>query len=62
MSCVFTDESRFCLRMPDGREQVYCRSEERFTPCATKLRENFNGGSIMVWPESAEAHTDLHFF
>lgn len=60
---LFTDESRFCLKVPDGRQRVYRRLGERFTSCTTKIRKNFNGGSLMVWTGiSADAHTDLHFF
>ncbi|EFN73729.1 Transposable element Tcb2 transposase, partial [Camponotus floridanus] len=60
---LFTDESRFCLKVPDGRHRVYRRPGERFAPCTVKARENFYSGSIMVWAGiSADAHTDLHFF
>lgn len=59
---LFTDESRFCLRSPDGRERVWRRQNERFMDCVISERLSFNGGSVMVWAGiSREAHTDLIF-
>lgn len=59
--CVlFTDESRFCLRSPDGRERVWRRQGERFADCCISPRTPFGGGSVMVWAGiSIEARTDL---
>ena len=49
--------------MPDGRQRVYRHAGEQFAPCASKLKENFNVGFIMVWARiSANNHMDLHFF
>lgn len=60
---LFSDESRFCLYSPDGRERVYRRRGERFADCTVSERYSYNGGSVMVWAGiSADAHTDLHFF
>lgn len=59
---LFTDESRFCLRSPDGRERVWRRRGERYFDCMISERLSFNGGSVMVWAGiSTEAHTDLLF-
>ncbi|XP_014473495.1 PREDICTED: uncharacterized protein LOC106743807 [Dinoponera quadriceps] len=33
LDVLFSDESRFCLYSPDGRERVYHRIGERFTDC-----------------------------
>lgn len=60
---LFTDESRFALFSPDGRERVYRRDGERFADCTVSERHSYNGDSVMVWAGiSANAHTDLHFF
>lgn len=59
---LFTDESRFCLRSPDGRERVWRRRNERFVDCTISERVSFNGGSVMVWAGiSRDARTDLIF-
>ena len=59
--CVlFTDESRFCLRSPDGRERVWRRRGERFSECCISPSTPFGGGSIMVWAGiSMHARTNL---
>lgn len=58
---LFTDESRFSLRSPDGRERVWRRQQERFTECAFSPRVGYQGGSVMVWAGiSLEAHTELY--
>lgn len=48
-SVLFTDESRFCLRSADGRQRVWRRPGERYSPCTMSFRTPFNGGSVMVW-------------
>lgn len=59
---LFTDESRFCLRSPDGRERVWRRRNERFADCTISERVSYNGGSVMVWAGiSRDARTDLIF-
>jgi len=59
---LFTDESRFCLNSPDGRERVWRRTGERFAECAFSPRLSHGGGSVMVWAGiSREAHTELVF-
>lgn len=59
---LFTDESRFCLRSPDGRERVWRRQNERYADCTISERVSFRGGSVMVWAGiSTEAHTELIF-
>ncbi|RZC42139.1 hypothetical protein BDFB_014302, partial [Asbolus verrucosus] len=30
---LFTDESRFCLKSPDGHQRVWRRPSERFAQC-----------------------------
>jgi hypothetical protein len=47
-SVMFSDESRFCLRSPDGRERVWRRPGERFAPCCISPRTPFGGGGVMV--------------
>ena len=41
---LFTDESRFWLMAPDGRERVWRRQGERFEPCTFSARTPFHGG------------------
>lgn len=61
-SVLFTDESRFSLRSPDGRERVWRRSGERYSQCAISPRVPFHGRSLMVWAGiSIDARTDLVF-
>lgn len=58
---LFTDESRFSLRGPDGRGRVWRRPGERYAPCTFSERVSFHGGSVMVWAGiSTEARTDLY--
>lgn len=45
---LFTDESRFSLRSPDGRERVWRRPQERFAECTFSPRVGYQGGSVMV--------------
>ena len=52
---LFTDESRFCLRSPDGRERVWRRPDERFVQCCISERIPFGAGNVMVW-----ARVSLH--
>lgn len=59
---LFSDESRFCLRSPDGRERVWRRQGERFAQCNFSERVSFGGGSVMVWGGiSFDAKTELVF-
>jgi hypothetical protein len=59
---LFTDESRFCLRSPDGRERMWRRRNERYADCTISERVSFNGGSVMVWAGiSTNAHSALTF-
>jgi transposase len=61
-SLLFTDESRFSPRSPDGRENVWRRPGQRYSQCCMSPRTGFNGGSIMVWGGiSLDACTDLVF-
>lgn len=57
---LFTDESRFCLKSPDGRQRVWRRVGERFAQCNIVPKVSFGGGSIMVWGGIClEARTEL---
>ena len=59
---LFTDESRVCLRSPDGRERVYRRRNERYADCTISERISYHGGSVMIWAGiSTEEQTDLVF-
>jgi transposase len=61
-SVLFSDESRFALRSPDGRARVWRRPGERYAPCNFSERLSFNGRSIMVWGGfSWEARTQWVF-
>lgn len=57
---LFSDESRFSLRSPDGRHRVWRRQGERYSSTTVVENENFWGGSVMVWAGiSLEAKTEL---
>lgn len=59
---LFTDESRFTLHGPDGRQRVWRRRGERFAAATISPRVPYGGGSVMVWAGiSLEARTELHF-
>ena len=61
-SVLFSDESRFSLKCPDGRERVWRRTGERYAECTMSVRTPFGGGSVMVWGGiSMEARTELVF-
>lgn len=62
-SVLFTDESRFTLQGPDGRQRVWRRTGERYSQQMFARRTNFFGGSVMAWCGiSLEARTELHIF
>ncbi|KAJ4444397.1 hypothetical protein ANN_06189 [Periplaneta americana] len=48
-SVLFTDESRFNLRSADGRERVWRRPENKYSPIGFSSRTPFGGASVMVW-------------
>ncbi|KAH0817249.1 hypothetical protein GEV33_005542 [Tenebrio molitor] len=57
---LFTDESRFCLRSPDGRQRVWRSTGQRVAQCNFVPGISFGSGSIMVWGgTSMEARTEL---
>lgn len=57
---LFTDESRFALRSPDGRERVWRRRNERYAACNFSQSQPFQRGSLMVWAGiSMERRTEL---
>ena len=56
----FTDESRFHLYNSDGRWRVYRRRGERLNDACIVQREQYGGGSVMVWAgASLHTKTDL---
>ncbi|KAJ4426450.1 hypothetical protein ANN_27264 [Periplaneta americana] len=62
-SCVlFTDESRFNLCSPDGRERVWRRRRERFSQCCISENVPYGGGGVMVWAGvCTDARTEFVF-
>lgn len=57
---LFTDESRFCLKSPDGRQRIYRRTGERFEQNHFSPRVSYGGGSVMVWGGvQLDSRTDL---
>ena len=48
-NCVlFTDESRFCMDLADGRERVWRRRGERYADCCIRQFNRWGGPSVMV--------------
>ena len=45
---MFSDESRFCLRVLDRRVTVWRRRGERYADCCSDRVTAFGGGSVMV--------------
>lgn len=55
---LFSDESRFSLRSPDGRYRVWRRGE-RISEATVIQHEDFRGGPVTVWAEiSLDAKTE----
>lgn len=54
---VFSDESRFCLSMSDGRIRFHRKATDIPTP-DTSIREidKFQGGSVMIWGAISYTH------
>ena len=46
---LFTDESRFCLSVADGRRRVWRRRGERYARNCIMEFDRFGGQSVMVW-------------
>jgi transposase len=46
---VFSDESRFCLDMSDGRIRVHRLMTERYLDECILEKDRYGGGSVMVW-------------
>ncbi len=46
---MFSDESRFCLDVNDGRQRVWRRRGERYADCTVSQHDRYGGGSVMVW-------------
>jgi len=55
-SVVFSDESRYCVSMADGRVSVWRRPGERFSNDCVLERDPWGGPSIMVWGAIALNH------
>ena len=53
---LFTDESRFCLSVPDGRRRVWRRRGERHARCCVREFDRWGGGSVMVWGGITRTH------
>ena len=59
---LFTNESRFSLRFPVGRERIWRREEKSVSPCTFSSHVSLQGGSVMVWGGiSYKAHIELVF-
>jgi len=57
---LFTDESRFCVSVADGRKRVWRRKGERYSSACVLQHNRFGGGSVMVWAGISGRHrTDL---
>jgi len=48
-SVLFTDESRFCLSVGDGRVRAWHRRGKRYPNCCIRQHDRWGSGSIMVW-------------
>ena len=46
---LFTDESRYTLSHSDGRRRVWRRPGERFIDACVQERDQYGGGSVMIW-------------
>ena len=49
---LYSDESRFSLRLSDGRYRLYHRRGERIMDQCVYDSDHFGGGSVMVWTEN----------
>lgn len=55
---VITDESRFCLRLPDGWKRIWKRQGGRFAPNNIVERISYREDSVIVWT-GIETRTEL---
>ena len=46
---LFTDESRFCLSVADGRGRVWRKRGERYADACVMERDRWGGAAVMVW-------------
>lgn len=46
---LFSDESRFCVDMADGRVRIWRRGGERYDDACVLERDPWGGPSIMIW-------------
>jgi len=46
---IFSDESRFCLSIADGRQRIWRRRGERYARCCVQHFNRWGGASVMVW-------------
>ena len=59
---LFTDESRFCLSVADGRCRVWRRRGERYADACVMERDRWGGAAVMVWAGiSSTLRTELVF-
>jgi len=57
---LFSDESRFCVSVADGRLRVWRRRGERYARCCITEHNRFGGPSVMVWGGiSGDGRTEL---
>ena len=60
-SILFTDESKFCVDLNDGRRRVWRQKSERFRDCCVLEHDRFGGLSVLVWDGiSYDGSTDLY--
>jgi transposase len=59
---LFSDESRFSLRLIDGRYRVYLRRGEHFTDQCVYAFDRFGGGSVIVWGGISVSQMTMNMF
>lgn len=57
---LFSDESRFCCSVADGRQRIWRRKGERYAQVCIQQYNRWGGPNVMVWAGiTAEHRTDL---
>ena len=59
---LFSDESRFSLRLIDGRYRVYRRRGEHFTDQCVYAFDRFGGVSVIVWGGISVSQMTMNMF
>ena len=59
---LFSDESRFSLRLIDGRYRVYRGRGEHFTDQCVYAFDRFGGGSVIVWGGISVSQMTMNMF